>query len=329
MDPQGRKSLVESLLHNIGRVRRFRTWVVQTCLSAIVLCAMCDNVHPSDRGGKEKFVIATSCISLSISFIVSIAHHIKALKAIIVQTVIELVCAIINLSFCIGGTVIITSPKNKIATTVLTNTGTEIVVIPNLYFSSWLALLSSIYLLVSFFYCIHQSSANTNNNKIIGWLALFSISLIMLGTSADLKDGICDMDNNKQRCTRTIFAIVLSVVVLLFSLIALILYSLEKITPKVSLALSSPTAGLCVSGVVMLTSANGPGLTLGSMYFTIWSSAFLSCWILITSFNDTYNNEPSTNTTSSSNNDEESQEVVAHTTVATEEDNVSEEKNEE
>jgi len=121
----------------------------------------------------------------------------------------------------------------------------------------------------------------------LGWVFLYLVSIILLGMSSFLKSGICSIDH-EMRCRRTNYAVAIGVLVGFLSTAALALFYYSKMTPNISLFLSSVSAVLYGFGVVMLTSVSGPARNLGTIYFTTWIGAVLSFLLLIDSLKEMF-----------------------------------------
>lgn len=71
-------------------MERFSAWSLHTLISLTVLCAIADSYGPSERDEKENFALATACISLILSFTVTISHIFRSMRKHLVGTLLEM-----------------------------------------------------------------------------------------------------------------------------------------------------------------------------------------------------------------------------------------------
>jgi len=273
---------INQLRAHIRKEKRNFTWTIQMFLSMIVLCAMSENFPPSDLSIKELFAYAVSGFSVALSMIMSIMYYVKRSKRFVGGTIFELVGATLLLGLWIGAAVIIQDPKNDIASTIDLSTGVEFVDEANLYFFTWFALFSNVYLVASFF-----RDVTTINYRMLGWISVLLTSLILLGISRHLTEDICDADDGVI-CFRIKYASVASGVASFIAFVASVLTYQSKITSNTGVVLVSPNALVYPFGAVLLTSSDGPGRTLGTIYFTVWIGSIVSILLLICEFNDVF-----------------------------------------
>lgn len=250
-------------------------------LSVPVMCTMIEEFPLNNLKAMELFAFAVPCLSLVISMIMSAMHYIGYLKKFVGGTPFELAMAMLLLGLWIAATVVIQDPRNDIASSVCPS-GVECIKQANLYFFTWLALFCNVYLFGSFF-----RDYKNYDLRVVGWISLLAASLMLLTVSSYLKDGICDADSGVI-CFRTKYAMVSSVIGSGLSLIASVLSYNSRVSPRLGLVFASPSAAIYSFGVVMLTSASGPGRTLGTIYFTIWIGTAISIALLIGEFNDIF-----------------------------------------
>jgi len=276
------KETIKEMEINMSKTRRFKAWVVHALLSMIVMCAIIDGFPSSERGRQEKFALGTGATSFALSFIIAIAHYVKPVKQYLTDGALaEFLCCISLLSLWGGGLIVILNPANEIASFIEPSMGTELIKDGNLYFSTWACFISISSIFVSFF---HKFEFNPT---IKAWTFLLTTSILMLGSAAHLREGICDI-NDGRRCHRTNYAITVGFIVGLLSTVALLIARFSKLTPVHTLFISLPCAGFAAFGVVVITSASGPGKSLGTLYFTTWSIAVLSFWTALNAFNERF-----------------------------------------
>lgn len=263
-------------------MERFSAWSLHTLISLTVLCAIADSYPPSERDEKEKFTLATACISLILSFLVTISHIFRSMRKHLVGTLLEMLFAVMPLSLWIVSAILIQNPANGLASSIDEKNGFEDIEYANLYFSGWLVLFSNMHLVASIF--------RDNNNydaQISGWMLFFTSSIVLMGMSLTLKDGICEIDQGVI-CSRTTFAVVIGIIGACMALIAMLLLACGKMVVMVSLIFGFLSSGLYIVGVILLTAATGPASNVGTMYFSAWGGAALSSLLFIGALQDAF-----------------------------------------
>jgi len=263
-------------------MERFSAWSLHTLISLTVLCAIADSYPPKTRDEKENFALATASISLSFSFIVAIAHIFRSLRKHLVGTLLEMLLAVMPLSLWVVSAILIQNPNNGLASTIDEDTGFEDIKYANLYFSGWLVLFSNMHLVASIF--------RDNNNydaQISGWMLFFTSSIVLMGMSITLQDGICEIEDDS-RCLRTTFAIVVGAVGAGLALVAMLLLACGAMIVWASLLLGFVTSGMSIFSTIYLTSSVGPASSIGTMYFASWGSTALSSLLFIGALQDAF-----------------------------------------
>lgn len=244
-------------------------------LSVTVLASVLDNVPSEHRMEKEKYAIATASVSLILSFIVVAGHMLTSLRYYLVGTLLELFCAIIPLSLWIVGTVFIQNPYNSFASNVDPEVGNEEIEFANLFFFSWIVLFSNTYLVGSIF-----RDYGSYDPQISGWLILFMSSIVLLGMGATLRTDLCNK-NDTVLCRRNDFGIAVGSIVGMLSFVAILLVACSKMGAVSYLLISFISSILFISGVIFLTGADGPAVSLGTMYFSSWVGAAVSSLLFV------------------------------------------------
>jgi len=263
-------------------MERFSAWSLHTLISMTVLCTMIDAYPPSTRGQKEKFAIATASISFASSAIVTFSHLIRPLRRFFVDTILEMLLAVMPLSLWVFTAILIQNPMNSISSTINQDTGAEDILYANLYFSGWLILFSNAWLISTVF-----RDHNEFHKDISGWMLLLTSSTVLMGMSITLRSEICDLDAG-MACIRTIFAIILGATGIVASLVAMMLIACGYMKTGIKLVIGFICSGGYVAGVILLTSSAGPASNVGTIYFTAWSGATLSCLLFISALQEAF-----------------------------------------
>lgn len=261
---------------------RLNAWVAHTTLALICVVAISDSVKPSDRESKDKYVLATAIMSLIVGSIMFVAHFVEKMRKVFLGNMLELLMSTFLLSFWVVAIIILQNPKNELST-VVAGGGIEVISYANLYFFGWLCFFSSVYLVASVF-----RDKNSFDPKLLTWFLLFFTSIVLFGTAVNLHDDICDV-NPGRTCIRTNFAIAISVIVSLLSLIGILcLTCMVRVKPLFDLALGGISALFYFFGVTILTSASGPARSICTMYFASWAGAAFSFSIFFAAFREVF-----------------------------------------
>lgn len=253
-------------------------------LSVVVLVSILDGFPLSSLNYMELFAFGVSGFSVVVSFIMAALHYNKSAKKIVGGTIFELVMAVLLLGLWIAAAVVILTPHHNIASTI-SSTGVEEIVQANLFFFTWFATFCNVYLVGSFF-----RDYRTYDLRVMGWASVLAASLMLVGISNHLKQGICDIEDGAT-CFRIKYSMTAAVALSVFSCIASVLSYKSLVKPKLGLVLASPTAVIYCFSLVLLTSASGPGRTLGTIHITTWIGAIISVLLLVGEFNDIFLND--------------------------------------
>lgn len=282
-----RSTAMQRMKEIVRKARRNWTWTVHMFLSLVVMCSILDGFPLSSLSHMELFAFSVSCFSLVVSLMMAAMHYIESSKKFVGGTLFELVMALMLLGLWIAAVVVIQDPRHDIASTV-GPTGAEVILQANLYLFTWSALFCNVYLVGSFF-----RDYRTYDFRVMGWVSVLAASLMLLGISNHLHEGICNVDDGVM-CFRTQYSIVAGIIVSVISFIASVLSYKSRVSPKLGLILASPNSAIYAFGVVVLTSASGPGRTLGTIYITVWTGAIISILLLIGEFNEIFLDEKET-----------------------------------
>jgi len=251
---------------------RFQAWFVHMLLSLTVLCATLDYIPIKARDEKANYSIITSSISFGISFLTVFGHLIVPIRKKLVGTLLEMVLAIIPLSLWVVGTILIQNPESWFASKVNVDTGFEEIQYANIFFFSWAVLFSNVYLVSAIFV-----NSSFYNPDLTIWVLLFAVSATLCGSSSTLKSDICALDD-VNTCRRTTLGIAIGATVTGLSGISALLTGLDKMLSTVHLLIGFICLALYICGVIFLTSASGPAVTMGSIYFATWGGAWFSTY---------------------------------------------------
>ena len=130
------------------RAVRLTAWVGLTICSIVCLCAITSQTN--ERTSSEKWVVAVTSISMCFSFLAVVAYFVARDKFAGVMP--EGAVAILLLAFWCAGLPVIMNPSQSIAvtTTISTVSGFTFVYSANLYFATWAAFFTIIFICGSF-----------------------------------------------------------------------------------------------------------------------------------------------------------------------------------
>lgn len=166
----------------------------------------------------------------------------------------------------------------------------------NLYYFSWAGFVCSILLVVSYLRHVFgvdvAGEIRTRSARLTLWSAHLACSLVVMGTSANYFDntcGIIDSSDQKTKCGRAVYGIVLGAFGTLF---AVAVVAMKVATTKapflVEVGLSFILVVMYCVGVALITSNDGPGAPLGNLYYFTWLG-FLSSFMMIASCFEDFN----------------------------------------
>ena len=141
----------------------------------------------------------------------------------------------------------------------------------NLYFFSWGSLIVSIMLAGEWG---KQFNGDDASITAVQWVCLAASSLVLMGTSSATYNelGCGKAEDSTTVCNRNLFAIILGVG---SGVIALVMVPLKG-APPICQGVVSLLLLICwACGVSYITFDNGPGSSLGNVYFATWISLFL------------------------------------------------------
>jgi len=277
-----------------SRSPRFIQWASFLIFSTITLGSVVEVVNDNKAAGtsysrsNERWSIACSAITFSISAIVVLMHlhHITAI--FIVGTKIEGCLCLLLAAFWIATVSIITDSRYGLA---VDEKGA--VKNGNLYYFSWAGFVCSILLVISYLRHVFgvdvAGEIRTRSARLTTWSAHLACSLVVMGTSANFYDNTCGPGADSGKCGRAIYGIVLGAVGTLF---AVAVVAMKVATTKapflVEVGLSLVLVIMYCVGVALITSADGPGAPLGNLYYFTWFG-FLSSFMMIASCYEDFN----------------------------------------
>jgi len=268
---------------------RLKLWSMKSLFSFIVLI----NVGTVDREDNEDnfsksskaWGIALSIICF-ISTLAMIGLHFHQLGAFFLSTKAEGFTILVHILFT---TILVGIVSGSSGLGMDENNAVHL---GNAYYFSWAAFGVAIALFSNFVNSyLHLDiiqELRERSTSFLYWIALLTSTLVVLGSSSDIYNRNCDVDDKPQPyCNRTIYGIVIGLAGTLFSLLIVAMKVSRGASPFLlevgSVAL---LALLFVIGVGLITDVEGPGAPLGNLYYFTWISFGLVLWLSKTLWDD-------------------------------------------
>jgi len=236
----------------------------------------------------QKWAIACSAITFTITLVVVGLHLHPIGQAIIVGNKIEGILILILAAFWTATVSIVSDASHGLAVNedgVVSN--------GNLYYFSWAGFVTSIMLFVSYLRAVFgvdvAGELSSRSARLSSWAALLACQLIVLGSSANLFDQKCGSRavETEEYCRRTKFAISVGAIGTAF---ALAIVGMKIATSNAPFLFEAAFAiimtVLNAFGVAYTTSPDAPGAGLGNLYYFSWLSLIASLMLLMSCFEE-------------------------------------------
>lgn len=247
---------------------RLGSWVLHFVSSAIVAATLVDDFVLGSKEVNTIFGISCATLVLSLSFIIS--HATCAGK--VIGGYLELGLTFASSAAWVPAILYAVDPNNRLAVFIFTEyagafkEGQELILNANLFFFSWISLLSSIHIFVS----LVREKLKIEDGIMNQWLMVLTSGIVLLCNINSI--GVaCNNDNgDSNTCPRTKLAIGVGFVGIIMSLIVIVLAVLKKSGGMVQLVVNMITVAVYLAGTALLTSASGPAKAMGNTYFAVW-----------------------------------------------------------
>lgn len=276
---------------------RFVAWAALLFCSIISLAAKVTDTWDAPRATDEWFVIVVSAISIGCAFCAIMGYAIARWK--FPGSVFEGLFAVVAQLAWICGMPVIMDPGRSIAVSKGTSYeaagGTHIMLEgeedrvaadftyirnANIYFFSWLSTIAIVYI------CGRFARAITIRHNAASWTGLWYLStlasLVVLIDSIELFRAFdCVKDDlGSGLCLSTTYALSLGCVGTLLGFIASLLATFAMFPQWAELLLSILIFCLYMAGVTMITFNDGPGTSIGNLYFATWMGTGVAAFVL-------------------------------------------------
>ena len=253
--------------------------------------AKAEDAEPQEesRVSAERWSIACSAITFTLTLII-VAMHLHAVSSLlIVGTKLEGTLCLILSIFWVATVGVVTDSRHGLA---VDDYGA--VENGNLYYFSWAGFICSVTLLINYLRHVFNvdvaGEIRTRSARLTTWSALLATSLVVMGASANFFDTTCGDNNEKGKCSRAVFGIVVGA---LATLASVGIVGMKIATTKAPFLFEAGTAFLLLIlyaiGIAVITSQQGPGAPLGNLYYFTWGS-FLASFMIVASCFEDYKN---------------------------------------
>lgn len=168
----------------------------------------------------------------------------------------------------------------------------------NMYFFAWASTIAIVYICGRFARAVilerrrrddtvtRMQRKNALGPKTNFWYLLALASLVVMVDSIEMFQSFSCPGNNPDLCLGTKYAVSLGTVGTFWSCGASVLATLGKLNPWLETLCALLAFGLYASGVALITFNDGPGTTLGNLYFATWMGASVTVVLLARSVQD-------------------------------------------
>lgn len=237
--------------------------------------------HPHSN---VKWSVACSVLSTAATGFMVVAHLMPLLSALVINSFIEGIVAVILAVFW-GATVAVTSDASDSRASALFNEGG--VSNANIYYFSWASFVCAVMLVVNYvrfaFGIDLVGEVNNRGARLNLWAALIACSLVVAGSSARIKNSLCDSSDKTAGtafCARCKLGISVGSIVVVLSVVVVGAKMFMPVTPTVIETAMAALAGVLETfSVAYVTSNEGPGARIGNLYYFSWASFLVSAFL--------------------------------------------------
>jgi hypothetical protein len=156
----------------------------------------------------------------------------------------------------------------------------------NLYFSSWAAAITAVYILGNYAQTVMKLRAldfSKTSSQMIKWYLFTFASVVVLSSSSRLFKAT-DCTEGNSYCRRTQYGIFLGALGAAFGLIMCLMSFVGKLPRwgEAGMAFLSLAAYACGVAAITFGGEKGPGTEIGNLYFSTWIGFILSVFLTVT-----------------------------------------------
>jgi len=269
-------------------MERLGAWSLSFVSGFVVAVTMGDDFqlgHDSTMGNQIDIVFGVACASMVVSLLFIISNIACAAKMI--GGYVELGLTAASSAMWIVAIMYAVNPNDYLSISIISgngsliagyfNEGQELIVNANLFLSSWISFLSSIYIVIS----IIVEKFKIEDKSFTQWLMVLISGAALVANNMNTLDAACETDGNKA-CIRTKFAIAVGSVGIFMSLIGTLMAFLNKGGGFLQIFFDLITTVMYLAGTAFITTASGPARVMGNTYFALWGGFGVSAKLLHT-----------------------------------------------
>uniref|UniRef100_A0A7S2L4P5 Uncharacterized protein n=1 Tax=Leptocylindrus danicus TaxID=163516 RepID=A0A7S2L4P5_9STRA len=272
------------------RSPRFGHWVFMFVFSIITLGSSVETAGDfSDRSPAQNWAICVSALSFLFTAAAVIFHVWSIMSTLFIGTKFEGVIIGFLVIGWAAGVATVSDSDNELAVDSEGRVSNG-----NLYYFSWASFVCSVTLAANFLQHVFNidvgAEIRNKAKRMTLWSSLLAISLIVMASSANIYESVCDgaepVETSKY-CKRTAVGISFGCIGTLVSLAIVVAKITDRATPFLYEALCAYVLvlfnAICVAFV---TSNDGPGAPLGNLYYSTWGSFLVSLLLAKSCFED-------------------------------------------
>ncbi len=247
-----------------------------------------DRVQVTQKGVRnQKWAVACSIVSFASAILMIVLHVLPTGFGSVVGSKLECALSVLMLLNCSMLVALVSTVTNGLA--VDTDGG---VCFGNLYYFSWASFGMAFAIMLDYFKGVYgwevTEQLRTRSSRLDLWLLFLVCNLVMMASSSNVYDYMCEAHKKKQLCNRTLLAIIMGVTGSVFSIIVVGMKGAAGFAP---LMLEVAICGLlflanCFS-IALVTSEFGPGAKIGNLYYSQWATLLVS-FVLVASCHEDY-----------------------------------------
>jgi len=295
----------------IGHSHRLMGWAALFLFSAVALAAQVSGTRDASRGNDDWFVIVVCIVTVSCSFFSLLGYG--AARTRFAGSMVEGFFAVLTIIFWICGMPVIMDPDRNIAvskgissasngnvgvvfvgSTVTTDVSVanEFTFIrnANIYFFSWASTIAIVYIMGRFVKERRRSADRSATGRVGPktnfWYLLTLASLVVMVDSIELFSSFNCPGTNPDLCMRTKYSVSLGTVGTFLSSVGSVLATIGYLNRWLEVILAFLMFGFYMCGVGLITFNDGPGTSLGNLYFATWMGASVTAILLARAVQD-------------------------------------------
>ncbi|CAB9519890.1 expressed unknown protein [Seminavis robusta] len=279
----------------VGRSPRFSLWVAFLVFSTVTLGSSVEVKNDLEEVTSDaKWAVACSSITFALTTVMVMLQLHPLYAIMVTNNKLEGVICIILVAFWSGIVSIVSDAENNLAVRSSNNNECNNTVLNgNLYYFSWAAFVASICLLVSYLRSVFGldlvGEVQNRSQRMELWGGLLACSLVVMGASANIFQIDCKPvePGLEIYCRRCTFGISIGTIGAFF---AIVVVGMKLITRTASFFFEGMVALILTilnaCGVAFITSAKGPGSSIGNLYYFTWFSFLVSLAIASSCYSD-------------------------------------------